>query len=167
MTQAISLAFYIGKRKLNPQASVMDRLVCALTRSHYSHVELVYHIDKDTNTAQCWSSSPIDGGVRRATITLNHQHWELYTLLGTVEEEDLHTWFKAQDGKPYDWLGALGVKFKLFSQNNDRWFCSEIIASYLGMKRTHRLSPINLYQRLKPMLVPISLKRHSEPSSGS
>lgn len=164
MRPTLALAFYIGKKRLNPEASIMDRVVCAITRSNYSHVELVYHIDEVTNVAECWSSSPIDGGVRRATITLNHRHWELFMLVGTANEDALHAWFMAEDGKPYDWLGALGVKFKLFSQNNNRWFCSEIIASYLGMKRAHRLSPINLYQRLKPILVPISLKRHSEPS---
>lgn len=35
---------------------------------------------------------------------------------------------KTQIGKPYDWLGVIGIGFRRHWQNTGRWFCSELIA---------------------------------------
>lgn len=35
---------------------------------------------------------------------------------------------RAQLGKPYDWLGVLGIGLRRRWQDADRWFCSELIA---------------------------------------
>lgn len=35
---------------------------------------------------------------------------------------------RSQVGKPYDWLGVVGIGFRRRWQDADRWFCSELIA---------------------------------------
>lgn len=156
--QSLKLAFYKGNKLKNKDASWLDMAICIATRSQYSHVELAYHIDYKTNTAWVWSSSPIDGGVRNATIKLNPDHWDIYTVEGSMFTPEMHQWFRQHDGKKYDWFGALGVKFKIFKQDNNKWFCSEIIASYFGVKRPHRQSPKRLYNLLKPRLLKANLE---------
>ena len=150
--QELKLAFYIGKKSRNPKATALDRIICFFTKSSYSHVELIYELDHATMHAKTWSSSPLDGGVRKASIQLNPQRWEVYTIEGVHTSEQLHEWFTAHEGKKYDWMGAIGVKFRVFKQHHNKWFCSEIIASYLGLKRPHRISPIKLYHHLSPKL---------------
>ena len=34
----------------------------------------------------------------------------------------------SQIGKPYDWMGVLGIGFRRRWQQNDSWFCSELVA---------------------------------------
>lgn len=150
--QPIKLAFYRGNKFKNKSASWLDMLVCIATASPYSHVELIYDYSHTTKTAQVWSSSPIDGGVRKTTIVLNPEHWDVFEFRDFYVSNHIHQWFSMHEGKKYDWVGAIGVKFKLFRQDNHKWFCSEIIASYLGLKRPHRHSPIQLYRTLKPRL---------------
>lgn len=36
-------------------------------------------------------------------------------------------WARSQIGKPYDWFGALGIGFNRNWQDDDRWFCSELL----------------------------------------
>lgn len=158
--QELKLAFYVGRKSRNPKATALDRLICFFTKSAYSHVELVYDLDHKTMRAKAWSSSPQDGGVRKASIHLHPQRWEVYTLEGVYTTEQLHEWFVAQEGKKYDWLGAVGAKFKVFKQHRNKWFCSEIIASYLGLKRPHRMSPIKLYHHLSPKLKRVQHPKH-------
>lgn len=150
--QELKLAFYIGRKSRNPKATALDRLICFFTKSSYSHVELIYDLDHATMHAKTWSSSPLDGGVRKASIQLNPQRWEVFTIEGVYTTEQLHEWFMAHEGKKYDWIGAVGVKFKVFKHHRNKWFCSEIVGSYLGLKRPHRLSPIKLYHQLRPKL---------------
>lgn len=35
---------------------------------------------------------------------------------------------RSQVGKPYDWMGVIGIGVRRRWQDNDRWFCSELIA---------------------------------------
>lgn len=145
--QNIKLAFYKGMKPRNPNATWLDTIICLLTKSEYSHVELIYHMDYVTREAKVWSSSPRDKGVRNTTITMVPDHWDIYTL-DLVEKPALHIWFIKESGKPYDWLGALGVKFNFFKQEESKWFCSEIIGAYLNLPNYHRLSPIKLFNAL-------------------
>lgn len=150
--QELKLAFYIGRKSRNPKATLLDMVVCLFTKSSYSHVELIYDIDYSNMEARVWGSSPQDGGVRRTSIKLHPKRWEIYTIEGVYSTEQLHEWFISHEGKKYDWLGAIGVKFKVFKHHKEKWFCSEIIASYMGLKKPHRMSPIKLYHRLSPRL---------------
>lgn len=43
------------------------------------------------------------------------------------------TWLKAQVGKPYDWRGGLGLGLSPYREweDDDRWFCFELVAGML------------------------------------
>lgn len=150
--QELKLAFYIGKKSKNPKATFLDSVICLFTRSKYSHVELIYDLDHENMRALAWSSSPLDGGVRRTTIDIHQERWDVFAIDGVHTSDELHAWFEKHEGKKYDWAGAIGVKFRFLKHHSDKWFCSEIIASYLGLKRPHRISPIKLYRHLSPRL---------------
>lgn len=36
---------------------------------------------------------------------------------------------ESQVGKPYDWFGALGFPFRASWQNENKWYCSELVAA--------------------------------------
>lgn len=59
---------------------------------------------------------------------------------------------RAQVGKPYDWLGVLGIGFRRRWQNDTSWFCSELVAhafaaggSPLVRVEAWRITPRDLY----------------------
>jgi hypothetical protein len=52
------------------------------------------------------------------------------------------------EGKKYDYLGALGFVFGN-NENPNRWFCSEWCATVLGLENPSKLSPGDLYQKIK------------------
>lgn len=65
----------------------------------------------------------------------------------------------SQEGKPYDWLGVLGVMFRQSNwQSQDCWFCSELVAwaflqgdyPLLNTDQLERITPRDLL--LSPML---------------
>ena len=156
--QEIKLAFYIGNRKKNHKATLLDAVICLLTKSDYSHVELIYHLDYSNMHAKAWSASPIDGGVRSTTIRLNPDHWDVFVLRGEFVTDRLHEWFEQHNGKKYDWLGAVGVRFPVFRQDRNKWFCTEIISTYLGVKRPRRMSPIRLRRYFGARLEPVNIR---------
>lgn len=65
-------------------------------------------------------------------------------------------------GRPYDWSGIFGWGFRRNWQEEDDWFCSELIAwafqeagcPLLRFDRSHRITPRDLL--LSPMLIPIA-----------
>ena len=67
---------------------------------------------------------------------------------------------RSQIGKPYDWAGVLGFGFRRRWQDDDAWFCSELVAWAFAeagtpLFRTEhwRITPRDLYI---PMLHPIA-----------
>jgi uncharacterized protein YycO len=47
-------------------------------------------------------------------------------------------WARAQIGKPYDWLGALGLAFHREWDNPERWWCSELVEGAAAAGRRPR-----------------------------
>lgn len=163
MSQNLKLAFYLGEKHRNPKTTLLDQVICYATRSPYSHVELVYHFEESTNTASCWSSSAPDKGVRRKDIVLHPDRWELYELHNKKPSDEMHAWFAQQNGKPYDYFGAIGTKFFIFRQDHRKWFCSEIISYYLKHHRPHRQTPHRLYRTNLRNMTKIELQKRSYP----
>ena len=163
MSQNLKLAFYLGEKHRNPKATVLDQVICFATNSPYSHVELVYHFDETTNVASCWSSSAPDGGVRHKQIVLSPERWHLFELKDKKPCEEMHTWFASQNGKKYDYFGAIGTKFFIFRQDHHKWFCSEIISYYLKHHRPHRQTPHRLFRTHYRSMTKIELQKHSYP----
>lgn len=121
-----ALAFYKGK------GTFFDRIVRLVTRSQYSHVEIIEDLDSykifcGEKQHKCWSSSPRDGGVRAKYIHLESRHWDIVEVpwhSGKIDGFFLH-WSKL--GAKYDWFGVIFCQFfNLQRQRQLDWFCSEI-----------------------------------------
>lgn len=130
----MKMAFYKGK------GNWLDALVRFVTRSEYSHCEIV--ID-----GVCWSSSPRDGGVRRTQINLQSGHWDVIDIQGNEASAEL--WFKSREGAGYDWIGLIRTVIPYFPHSKTKWFCSEACGAALGM-RSDAMSPKDLFDRLRP-----------------
>jgi hypothetical protein len=122
-------------------------LVCALTTSKYSHVELFYD-------GVCYSSSYRDGGVRAKVITdLNDSgHWDLFPI--TIDVEPVGARFKADEGKPYGWRGMLRVcpLLRWLPRRDGERFCSEEVAHMLGASDPETFSPEDVLETYVDMI---------------
>lgn len=136
------LAFYKVPR------TFFDRIIRLVTRSQYSHVEIIEDLDSykifcGEKQHKCWSSSPRDGGVRAKYIHLDGDHWDIVEVpwhRGKVE----HFFFDYRHAH-YDWFGILFCQFfNLQRQDPLSWFCSEICGAALGLTRPERNSPAGL-----------------------
>ena len=129
----MQLAFYRGP------GTLFDKLIRIITRSEYSHCEVVIH-------GKCWSSSVRDGGVRGKYINLQSGHWDVIDLLG--DEAATELWFKSHENADYDWLGLMRCVIPFFPHSSRRWFCSEACGTALGL-RADDMSPQDLFDRFR------------------
>ena len=141
----IHVAFY---KSNHDKAKFMDKIISLTTNSMYSHVELVFDIAIDKFSGYCYSSSPRDGGVRSKLIEFNPTRWDLVEVDTDKTEDELYKFMSDHIGKKYDWLGAVGVVVPWFNGKEHRWFCSEIVAEFLGLSNPPRVSPGTLYSLL-------------------
>lgn len=129
-----TLAFYCGT------GNASDRLICWVTRSRFSHVELLpagVHIGDE---AQSWSASGRDGGVRTKPIRFDPAKWTFVHV--PWARPDAIQRIEAELGKPYDFVGLLGSQlFNLNRHQQNRWFCSEICAHAIGLDTPQAYSP--------------------------
>lgn len=133
------LAFFKG------QGNWVDRIIRLVSRSPYSHVELIAEpmIRDQAGGFICYSSSPRDGGVRIKPIVLKDGHWDVVPVEWYAG--DVRAIFRANDGARYDWIGILFSQFLNWRrQDKKRWFCSEIIATALGLPNPESFSPGSL-----------------------
>lgn len=142
----IALAFY------KAPGTMADRVIRTVTRSAFSHVELVdlrtlRDAVGDRPIARCLSSSGRDGGVRAKEIELARERWDLvpaeWAPLGAIAA------IERELGAGYDWRGlALSQLVALRMHSRRRWFCSEICGHALGLTNPHELSPGALRSRV-------------------
>lgn len=144
----IHLAFYRGSWAENPKSKLLDNIICLLTRSKYSHVELVIDYYANDQNGSCWSSSEWDGGVRNKFIHLDPSRWSVIPYNSKFTKQELVDFFNAENGKTYDYLGALGVVIPFFKANPNRWFCFEIVGEALGFVNGSRLNANKLIDLL-------------------
>ncbi|WP_111496142.1 C40 family peptidase [Marinobacter bohaiensis] len=119
------------------------------TWSPYSHVDLVL------------ADGRLLGATARYGVSIRNPEPTLacaqFQVPGSVEAIEAA---RSQIGRPYDWAGILGWGFRRNWQEQDAWFCSELIAwafeqagcPLLRGDRSHRITPRDLL--LSPMLVP-------------
>jgi uncharacterized protein YycO len=133
----LKVAFYEGI-----YGGVSDWLIMLRTLGAYSHVELVF------SDGVSFSSSAADGGVRFKNIDYSDEYrWTFIPLNVTKEVESIiRETCNKEVGKPYDWVGILFDQlFKFNTQDNNAWWCSELIGYVLGYKR-YRVSPSTLFR---------------------
>jgi hypothetical protein len=134
----VTLAFYKGTLAENDHAKLFDRVVCWRTRGRFSHVELVLP------NGFCASSSFRDGGVRFKRIDLNSGRWELVQYEGDPSEAC--RWFAAHENAQYDAFSLLAFAVPWRMSDARRWYCSEAVATALGLwDSPDKISPNLLY----------------------
>lgn len=138
----ITIAFYHGRAD-RLWHRIQDRAVRFVTKSRYSHCELIAG-EADLGEMQtCYSASGRDGAVRVKRMVLEAEKWD---LLHVPRGADLPlARIHAVMGAPYDYKGIfLTHVLPLGRHHPDKWFCSEIIAHALGMPDAHQYTPGDL-----------------------
>jgi hypothetical protein len=87
----VEIAFYIGKKRLYNK---LLSLIMPVT-----HVELVVN-------NLCYSSSSMDGGVRRKSIDINNGNWEVKHIECENESEIIH-FYQMTKKRKYDHVAAV------------------------------------------------------------
>ena len=143
------IAMYKG-----PAKSLAQKLIhwgiCSVTRSKYSHCELVPGLRAADGTHLCLSSSLRDGGVRFKRIDLSSGSWDVFPIAEDNEETRARAiqWFVAHADQKYDYLGLLWFLVPIRLHRPDRQFCSEAIARALGLTDPHIYSPQHLLDEI-------------------
>lgn len=100
--------------------------------------------------------SAIGGGVRESSLEelkKSNTDWVIKRF-PVKDREKFLEYARSQIGKKYDYLGALGIAFRVDSEKKNRWFCSELIAacadacgsSWFNRDIFHKITPQDLYQ---------------------
>lgn len=116
----------------------------------YTHVEL--QIGETS-----YSSSFMDGGVRKKNINYDESHWDFIEMI--ISEEEMFSildFFEEQEGKKYDLRNIFLSQFFNFKNDNcDKWVCSELVTKLLsfvsGIKlnnKPYEYSPCELAREL-------------------
>ena len=127
----MKLAMYKGKGKIG------NSIIRWWTKSEYSHCEIL--ID-----GYCYSSSLMDGGIRKKIINLDSNKWDLIDLSNFSKSQVLE-YFERTQGNKYGWLDLLVNQ--LFNKSDNRSkseFCSEWVAAALGLPDPVIYSPKTL-----------------------
>lgn len=107
------------------------------TNSIYSHCELV--ID-----GWCYSSSAMDGGVRKKQIELNPAKWDVIDL-PWADGAQIVDYYRDTDHHRYGWVGL--ITSQLLNLNRETvgaQFCSQWCGAALGLPSPASLSPRTL-----------------------
>lgn len=136
----VYLAFYKGRSEHHGLARLSDWLTRLVTRGDYSHCELA--VEQDNGEFLCYSSSVRDKGVRCKQMPLPQDKWDLIPT--RASPASVETFFRQNDAMKYDWLGAVG--FVVFNRGREnKYFCSEFCADFLGLVDSWRYSPNMLH----------------------
>lgn len=133
----IQIAFYRAK-----YGTWADKSIGALTRSEYSHCEIVF------NRTIFATSSQRDGGVRLKHINPSI-HWDIFDFKVPVNvkyENKIFDWFKSIEGQKYDYYGAAGSVIGVNLCSPNRKFCSFCCAFVLDLNPI--VTPGKLYDEL-------------------
>jgi hypothetical protein len=104
-----------------------------------------------------FSSDAWHGGTRFINIDQYFvQNWDIVTLDITEKElKLLMEWCEYKQNKDYDWYGVVAFILPFMTEDQNKWFCSELCAE--GLKfinrldqqiKTHKLSPGELHKIL-------------------
>ncbi|MDH0156482.1 hypothetical protein [Stutzerimonas stutzeri] len=116
---------------------IAARVIQWWTGSIYSHCELV--ID-----GWCYSSSAMDGGVRRKRIDLDPEKWDVAPLPWADDQRALD-YFTATDHHRYGWTGLVLSQLLNLNRSTDKaQFCSQWRAAALGLPSPASYSPATL-----------------------
>lgn len=129
----VRLAMYKGKGKLD------NAFIRLWTGSVYSHCELVVG-------EWSYSSSRMDGGVRKKVIYFDSDRWELVDL-PWVSEKRILEYFNKTHHHAYGWWELITSQFlNLGVISGNAQFCSMWCANAIGIPNAPLHSPFALYK---------------------
>jgi hypothetical protein len=138
----IWLAFYRGR------GTWVDRVIRVVTRSPYSHVEMILSPDRPVAgdlERRAFSSSTRDGGVRIKWISFDLDNWDFLPVTW-ADTYRIEATIAVHSGRSYDFVALLLSQFlNLRRGMTQRWFCSELIAWTLDLPFPSALSPGDLF----------------------
>jgi hypothetical protein len=125
---------------------LFNRLVRWATRSNVSHVELLLC------SGDCVSATGVDKGVRLKKIDLsNTKMWQLVDVPPEIQERDVLDRLglildeAKETGGGYDYFGLFATMLPfLCREHPTKYFCSELVATLLGIKQPWRFNPATL-----------------------
>ena len=123
----IYLAFYIAKT-----GNLWDKTISLVDGTKYSHVELA--VVRDDGRCDCYTSHSAEGGVRAKVLSLNPAKWDLFRINDIDLKYALEV-FEREKARKYDWMGLISTKINWFPGSDKRWFCSELVAAMLQIRR--------------------------------
>lgn len=138
------VAFYRGAGRFD------DWLVRRVTRSAFSHVELIRSDRRPClgDTVTCLGASGRDGGVRLKEIMLKPESWRIYDVCWAPDG----TWERGMNevGHPYEfWSMVTTQLFNFRRSRRGAWFCSELVAHALRLDMPHAYSPGDLLRAIR------------------
>jgi len=150
--ETIKLAFYKNYKRdiLDYSIAVFQFLFLAGKHSKYTHTEINIR-------GLSYTSSYVDGGVRKKKINYSEENWEVLEFEVSAESVDkMLSFFENEEGKKYDLLNIFFAQFlHIPIERKDRWICSEICAKMLDLtdefKMKHRpvyYSPAKLHKEI-------------------
>lgn len=150
------MTVHLALRKDDPRLA--GRLIRGWTGSRYSHCELL--VD-----GWCYSSSLMDGGVRRKRIELDPAKWDLLAL-PWADAAAILRYFQLTDGHRYGWLTLFASQvFNGNWRDDDAQFCSEWCAAALGLPNPPTYSPGTLHDHCRH-LGHILERLQAQPAAG-
>lgn len=148
-TKCYGIAFYIGEAKLNSDSIWIDHAICAITKSSYSHVELILYKTQE-GLYECFSASHRDRGVRFKTLDLDSGNWKILKTENSPNFSEVFNFYKKYGEARYDYLGLLSTVLP-FTRINfpNRMFCSELVATLYSIRLPCTYSPQTLYNYIE------------------
>lgn len=124
-------------------AGLINRVIRLVTKSQYSHSELVIADDAHPFDGHvlCISSAGMDGGVRSKVMRLDERKWDLIEL-PHLSPLVVLAFFSEHQGQGYDYVGCVRSVLPFVGcEHPSRWFCSELCATVLGHAEPWRMYP--------------------------
>lgn len=149
----MKVAFHKPSGVPSANGQFFDKVIEAVTRSPYTHSELVFDLVPGyPANSLCFSSAPVDGGVRFKRIDLSQPDWIVVDVPGEKDYEAMDL-AKFYLGQKYDWMGILGFTVPWGAHKDNDKFCSEVCTLILQECRildktikSFRTSPADLYK---------------------
>lgn len=163
----VQLAFYLGTKRENPHARILDRVICwwsgrweripgrLLPRrvvARFSHVEFIERWHGGETWAACWAASNREGDVRKTALDVKNGRWVILSV-PRRDYQRLLAHFQARKGQSYGWICAAAHIFPRVLRplvraiGGNEPYCSSIIADGLGFSDPW-IAPQKLYDSL-------------------
>ena len=140
----MQILFYKGRKRDNPKATFLDRLICFVDGGMYSHVEFIVPVSQPVpGYVTTWGSHAMRGGVSDG---LFHES-EAYDIveLDSTNLGALYNNIGKLFGK-YDFIGLPRTKWSWWCKPNGRYFCSSLMAASFKIEHAHYMGVEDFYQ---------------------